>query len=109
MVMGCTSDGGKSLLTNALCRHFADRGLRVAPFKAQNMSTNAAVTPDGLEIGRAVSVQALAARPAPDVRMNPVLLKPDAETHSKVIVLGRHDAAVTALPWLDRRERLWPI
>ena len=109
MVMGCTSDAGKSLLTTALCRHFADRGLRVAPFKAQNMSTNAAVTPDGLEIGRAQYVQALAARTAPDVRMNPVLLKPDAETHSKVIVLGRYDAAVTALPWLERGACLWPI
>ena len=109
MVMGCTSDAGKSLLTTALCRHFADRGLRVAPFKAQNMSTNAAVTSDGLEIGRAQYVQALAARIPPDVRMNPVLLKPDAETHSKVIVLGRYDEVTTALPWLERRSRLWPI
>ena len=109
MVMGCTSDAGKSLLTTGLCRYFADQGLRVAPFKAQNMSTNAAVTSDGLEIGRAQYVQALAARTPPDVRMNPVLLKPDAETHSKVIVLGRHDAATSALPWLERRERLWPI
>ena len=109
MVMGCTSDAGKSLLTTALCRHFADRGLHVAPFKAQNMSTNAAVTSDGLEIGRAQYVQALAARTEPEVRMNPVLLKPDADTHSKVIVLGRYDAAVTALPWMGRRERLWPI
>ena len=66
MVMGCTSDAGKSLLTTALCRHFADRGLRVAPFKAQNMSTNAAVTADGLEIGRAQYVQALAARTKPE-------------------------------------------
>ncbi len=83
MVMGCTSDAGKSLLTTALCRYFADRGLRVAPFKAQNMSTNAAVTPDGLEIGRAQYVQALAARTPPEVRMNPVLLKPSAEGHSE--------------------------
>jgi adenosylcobyric acid synthase len=109
MVMGCTSDAGKSFLTTALCRHFADRGLRVAPFKAQNMSTNAAVTPDGLEIGRAQYVQALAARTPPEVRMNPVLLKPSAETHSQVIVMGRYDAATTALPWLERRARLWPI
>src|SRR5450759_5199984 len=83
MVMGCTSDAGKSLLTTALCRYFADRGLRVAPFKAQIMSTNAAVTPEGLEIGRAQYVQALAARTPPEVRMNPVLLKPSAETHSE--------------------------
>jgi adenosylcobyric acid synthase len=109
MVMGCTSDAGKSFLTTALCRYFADRGVRVAPFKAQNMSTNAAVTPDGLEIGRAQYVQALAARARPEVRMNPVLLKPSAETHSQVIVMGRYDAATTALPWLERRNRLWPI
>jgi adenosylcobyric acid synthase len=109
MVMGCTSDAGKSFLTTVLCRYFADRSLRVAPFKAHNMSTNAAVTPDGLEIGRAQYVQALAARTPPEVRMNPVLLKPSAETHSQVIVMGRYDAATTALPWLERRARLWPI
>jgi adenosylcobyric acid synthase len=109
MVMGCTSDAGKSFLTTALCRYFADQGLRVAPFKAQNMSTNAAVTPDGHEIGRAQYVQAIAARTPPDVRMNPVLLKPKADTHSQVIVMGRYDAATTALPWLERRSRLWPI
>ena len=109
MVMGCTSDAGKSFLTTALCRYFADQGLRVAPFKAQNMSTNAAVTPDGHEIGRAQYVQALAARTLPDVRMNPVLLKPKADTHSQVIVMGRYDPDATALPWLERRSRLWPI
>ena len=95
--------------TTALCRHFADRGIRVAPFKAQNMSTNAAVTADGLEIGRAQYVQALAARTPADVRMNPVLLKPKAETESQVIVMGRYDAITTSLPWLERRDRLWPI
>ena len=108
MVMGCTSDAGKSLLTTALCRYFADRGVRVAPFKAQNMSTNAAVTSDGLEIGRAQFVQALAARTRPDVRMNPVLLKPKGDMESQVIVMGRYNAAITALPWFERRERLWP-
>ena len=109
MVMGCTSDAGKSFLTTALCRHFADRGLRVAPFKAQNMSTNAAVTADGSEIGRAQYVQALAARTPPEARMNPVLLKPKADTHSQVIVMGRYDATTTALPWLERRSRLRPV
>jgi adenosylcobyric acid synthase len=109
MVMGCTSDAGKSFLATALCRHFADRGLRVAPFKAQNMSTNAAVTADGSEIGRAQYVQALAARTPPEARMNPVLLKPKADTHSQVIVMGRYDPATTALPWLERRSRLWPV
>jgi adenosylcobyric acid synthase len=109
MLMGCTSDAGKSLLTTALCRYFSDQGLRVAPFKAQNMSTNAAVTPDGHEIGRAQYVQALAARTQPEVRMNPVLLKPIADTQSHVIVMGRYDEAITALPWLERRSHLWPI
>src|ERR1044071_1876351 len=89
MIMGCTSDAGKSFLTAALCRHFANRGVRVAPFKAQNMSNNAAVTPDGLEMGRAQYLQALAARVTPQARMNPVLLKPTADTCSQVIVMGR--------------------
>ena len=109
MVIGCSSDAGKSFLATALCRYFSDQGLRVAPFKAQNMSTNAAVTPDGGEIGRAQYVQALAARTPPDARMNPVLLKPKADTHSEVIVMGRYDAAATELPWLERRSRLWPV
>jgi adenosylcobyric acid synthase len=109
MVMGCTSDSGKSFLATALCRYFADRGLRVAPFKAQNMSTNAAVTADGHEIGRAQYVQALAARVTPEARMNPILLKPKADTHSQVIVMGRYDPDATALPWLERRSRLWPV
>jgi adenosylcobyric acid synthase len=109
MVVGTASSVGKSTLVAALCRIAARRGLRVAPFKAQNMSTNAAVTPDGGEIGRAQHVQALAARTTPDVRMNPVLLKPKADDHSQVIVMGKYDAATTALPWLERRSRLWPI
>lgn len=109
MVMGCTSDAGKSFLVTALCRHFANRGLRVAPFKAQNMSNNAAVTPEGLEMGRAQYVQALAARTAPQARMNPVLLKPTADTASQVVVMGRVDHRVSALPWMERRAHLWPV
>ena len=65
MIMGCTSDAGKSFLVTALCRHFANRKISVAPFKAQNMSNNAAVTPDGLEMGRAEYLQAIAARHPP--------------------------------------------
>src|SRR5258706_14374130 len=95
MIMGCTSDAGKSFLVAALCRHFANRGVRVAPFKAQNMSNNAAVTADGLEMGRAQYVQAMAARIAPQVMMNPVLLKPTADTYSQAIVLGRFDPEIT--------------
>ncbi|MHB8629345.1 MAG: cobyric acid synthase [Aggregatilineales bacterium] len=109
MIMGCTSDAGKSFLVTALCRHFANRGARVAPFKAQNMSNNAAVTPDGLEIGRAQYLQALAAQTTPQAQMNPVLLKPSAETYSQVIVLGKFDPEITAMPWMERRDKLWPI
>ncbi len=68
MIMGCSSDAGKSFVVTALCRHLANRGVRVAPFKAQNMSNNAAVTPDGAEIGRAQYLQALAARITPQAR-----------------------------------------
>ncbi|MGE3537022.1 MAG: cobyric acid synthase [Candidatus Tectimicrobiota bacterium] len=109
MIMGCSSDAGKSFLVTALCRHLANRGVRVAPFKAQNMSNNAAVTPDGAEIGRAQYLQALAARATPQARMNPVLLKPSADTESQVVVMGRADPDLSALPWLERQPRLWPI
>src|SRR5215471_485473 len=109
MILGCTSDAGKSFLATALCRHLANRGVRVAPFKAQNMSNNAAVTPDGGEIGRAQYLQAQAARVVPDVRMNPILLKPSADTESQVIVLGRYDERATRTPWLERRPLLWPV
>jgi len=109
MIMGCTSDAGKSFLVTALCRYFANQGLRVAPFKAQNMSNNAAVTPDGLEIGRAQYLQAIAARATPQARMNPVLLKPSAETYSQVVVLGKFNPEISALPWLARKQRLWPL
>ena len=109
MIMGCTSDAGKSFLVAAACRHFSNVGLRVAPFKAQNMSNNAAVTSEGLEMGRAQYLQALAARVAPQARMNPVLLKPSADTYSQVVVLGRFDPEITAVPWMERKARLWPI
>lgn len=109
MLMGCTSDAGKSFLCTALCRYFANQGIRVAPFKAQNMSNNAAVTPDGLEIGRAQYAQALAARIQPEARMQPVLLKPQGDTQSQVIVLGRYDPAITATPWLARKPLLWDV
>ena len=109
MVQGCTSHAGKSYLTAALCRLLADEGLRVAPFKAQNMSNNAGVTADGRELGRAQIVQAAAARVAPEARMNPVLVKPEADTRSQVVVLGEVDQAISQLPWLERRSRLWPV
>ncbi len=109
MVLGCTSDAGKSFLSAALCRWFARQGESVAPFKAQNMSNNAAVCTDGAEIGRAQFVQAIAAGVSPQARMNPVLLKPEADTHSQVVVMGRYDPAISHTPWLERRQKLWPI
>ena len=109
MVQGTSSGAGKSLLTAALCRIYARRGVRVLPFKAQNMSNNAAVTPCGGEIGRAQALQARAAGVEPRPEMNPVLLKPLADTRSEVVVLGRRDAALTALPWTERKAALWGV
>ena len=86
MIQGAGSNVGKSLLVAGLCRAAKLRGLNVAPFKPQNMSNNAAVTADGGEIGRAQALQALACGRAPLVDMNPVLLKPESETGSQVIV-----------------------
>ena len=110
MVLGTTSGAGKSWLATALCRWYARQGLRVAPYKAQNMSNNARVVP-GLagqlgEIGSAQYFQALAARRVPEVRMNPVLLKPEADTRSQVIVLGEVDRELTRLPWRERSAAL---
>ncbi|SEF14696.1 adenosylcobyric acid synthase (glutamine-hydrolysing) [Jiangella alba] len=106
MIQGCTSWAGKSLLTTALCRWYARQGLTVAPFKAQNMSNNARVV-DGGEIGVAQWLQARAAGVEPEVRMNPVLLKPESGT-SQVVRLGRVDAELSRRPWRDRSEALWP-
>ena len=89
MVQGTTSSAGKSLLTAALCRIYARRGVRVAPFKAQNMSNNAAVCPDGAEIGRSTAVQAAACGLEPTADMNPILLKPESDCRSQVILNGR--------------------
>ena len=107
MVQGTSSWAGKSLLTTALCRHFARRGVRVAPFKAQNMSNNARVV-DGGEIGVAQYLQARAARVVPDVRMNPVLIKPEADTRSQVVVDGIVDHRLGATGWRERAPLLWP-
>ena len=89
MVQGTASDSGKSFLVTALCRLLADRGVRVCPFKSQNMSNNACVTWDGLEMSRAQAVQAEAARLRPEVFMNPILLKPRHDTSSEIVLEGR--------------------
>jgi adenosylcobyric acid synthase len=107
MVLGTTSGAGKSWLTTALCRYYARQGLKVAPFKAQNMSNNARVV-DGGEIGSAQYLQSLAANAVPEVRMNPLLLKPERDTHSQVILLGQVNDELTHAPWRDRSERVWP-
>ncbi|MDP3230842.1 MAG: cobyric acid synthase [Acidovorax sp.] len=121
MVLGTTSGAGKSWLTTALCRYYSNLGLKVAPFKAQNMSNNARVVPGpggkglgvgasgaGGEIGSAQYFQALAARAEPEVRMNPLLLKPEADTHSQVVLMGQVSAELTAMPWRGRSEKVWP-
>ncbi|MDA8446592.1 cobyric acid synthase [Paracidovorax valerianellae] len=112
MVLGTTSGAGKSWLATALCRWYSNQGLKVAPFKAQNMSNNARVVagPGGGygEIGSAQYFQALAARAEPDVRMNPLLLKPEADTRSQVVLMGQVSEELSALPWRGRSARVWP-
>ncbi|ROR90268.1 cobyric acid synthase [Nocardioides aurantiacus] len=106
LVAGTTSDAGKSVVTTGLCRALVRRGLRVAPFKAQNMSNNSMVTRDGAEIGRAQWVQALAARAEPEAAMNPVLLKPGGEMRSHVVVMGKPAGEVSSRDFVDGRRHL---
>jgi adenosylcobyric acid synthase len=103
MFMGTGSDVGKSLIVAGLARAFANRGLRVQPFKPQNMSNNAAVTEDGGEIGRAQALQARAAKVHPSVHMNPVLLKPETTTGAQVIVQGQRQESMTARQYFRTR------
>ncbi len=142
MVLGTTSGAGKSWLTTALCRHYARQGLKVAPFKAQNMSNNARVvagrqfsdgpplgsrsaaepklapsggsvvhevTSVGAEIGSAQYFQALAARAVPDVRMNPLLLKPEKDTQSQVVLMGQVNTELSRMEWRGRSASVWPV
>lgn len=108
MVQGTMSGAGKSLLCTALCRIFAQDGLRVAPFKSQNMALNSYVTREGLEMGRAQVVQAQAAGVEPDVRMNPILLKPCSDTGSQVIVRGEVRGQMPAKEYFQYKKQLVP-
>src|SRR3982751_3864456 len=109
MFMGTGSDVGKSLIVAGLCRAYANRGLRVAPFKPQNMSNNAAVTIDGGEIGRAQALQARAARRDPVTAMNPVLLKPEHETGAQLVVRGKRVGSFPAREYWRKRGELSPL
>ncbi|HVU91585.1 MAG TPA: cobyric acid synthase [Jatrophihabitans sp.] len=109
LVAGTTSDAGKSVLTAGICRWLVRQGVRVAPFKAQNMALNSYVTADGAEIGRAQAMQALAARVEPEAAMNPVLLKPGSDTSAQVVVLGRPMGETGALDYADLKPRLEPV
>ena len=106
LVAGTTSDAGKSMMVAGLCRLLSNKGIRVAPFKAQNMSNNSAVTVEGGEIGRAQAMQARAARLAPSVRFNPVLLKPGGDRTSQLVVGGRVAGTVSAADYFEHRTRL---
>lgn len=107
MIQGTCSNAGKSVLTAAFCRVLLQNGVKVAPFKAQNMALNSFVTHNGLEIGRAQAFQAQACRIDPDVRMNPVLLKPNSDTGSQVVLCGKPQGNLTACDFHQTRARFW--
>ena len=107
MIQGSSSSAGKSLLVTALCRIYARRGVKVAPFKAQNMSNNAAVCADGSEIGRAQALQAAACGNAPTADMNPVLIKPEADSRSQIIVMGHPWQTLEAKNYYEKKQILW--
>ncbi|GGG69874.1 cobyric acid synthase [Corynebacterium pelargi] len=106
LIAGCTSDAGKSVVVAGLCRALARRGIKVAPFKAQNMSNNSAVTPEGGEIGRAQALQAAACGLKPSVAFNPILLKPGSDRSSQLVVLGLATGNVNAKNYIEHRSHL---
>ena len=107
MIQGTMSSAGKSLLVTGLCRLYARQGLRVAPYKSQNMSNNAAVCADGSEIGRAQYTQALASGISPTVQMNPILVKPEAGSRSQVVLMGKPYASLHAGEYYQHLDTLW--
>lgn len=109
MIQGTMSSAGKSFIVTGLCRLFSNLGYRVAPFKSQNMALNSGVTFDGLEMGRAQIVQAEAAHTVPDVRMNPILLKPNSDIGSQVIVMGKPIGNMKAKDYYDYKTSLIPV
>ena len=106
LVAGTTSDAGKTIVTTALCRAYARRGVKVAPFKAQNMSNNSMVCADGAEIGRAQWIQAVAAGVEPEAAMNPVLLKPGGDRRSHVVVMGKPGGTIDSKDFVGGRTHL---
>jgi adenosylcobyric acid synthase len=108
MIQATGSNAGKSTIVAGLARALVRRGLKVAPFKPQNMSNNAAVAIEGGEIGRAQAVQARAARMPPSVHMNPVLLKPETDTGAQIIVQGKRWGTLRAKNYLDKKAALLP-
>lgn len=105
LVAGTTSDAGKSVVTAGICRWLVRQGVKVAPFKAQNMSLNSFVTREGAEIGRAQAMQAQACRVEPSALMNPVLLKPGGEQSSQVVLLGRPVGEMSARGYHGGRQQ----
>lgn len=106
LIAGTTSDAGKTIVVTALCRAFARRGIKVAPFKAQNMSNNSMVCADGAEIGRAQWIQAVAAGVEPEAAINPVLLKPGGDRRSHVVVMGRPGGTIDSQDFVGGRTHL---
>ena len=109
LVAGTHSDAGKSVVAAGICRWLARQGVRVAPFKAQNMALNSVVTRDGAEIGRAQAVQAAAAGLEPEAAMNPILIKPSGQRHSQVIVMGKPYGDADARSYQELKHELRPV
>ena len=109
MIQGTMSDSGKSLITAGLCRYFSNKGLKVAPFKSQNMASNCYITEDGKQLGRAQAIQAVAARCKVSEKMNPILLKPKTNVGSEVIVNGKSMGFMSASDYFSYRKSLFPV